>query len=125
MPDKMPDSQFPIQLMLLAAIAGFLVLFIRSQHGVRMRASKRLAFFAFLLANAYAVIRPSDVTRIAQFVGVGRGTDLLLYLLIVTFVFVMINFYMQMKASERRVTDLARAIAVQQAEQLNRERGLL
>jgi hypothetical protein len=71
------------------------------------------------------VLRPDDVTKVAHVVGVGRGTDLLLYMLIVTFVFMMINFYLRLKDTERRLTDLARSIAVQHAELVNRERGLL
>jgi small membrane protein len=114
-----------IQYLLLAAVGGFLVVFVRSRHGVRMQASKRVAFFVFLGANAYAVLRPNDVTRVAHLVGVGRGTDLLLYMLIVTFVFMMINFYLRMKETERRLTDLARAVAINDAEQVNRQRGLM
>jgi small membrane protein len=111
--------------LLLAAIAGFLIMFVRGQHGVRMQASKRLAFVAFLGLNAYAVIRPNDTSKVAHLFGIGRGADLLLYLLIITFVFAVINFYLRIRESEQRVTDLARAVAIRDAELLNRDRGLL
>lgn len=104
-----------IQVALLGAVVSFLVLFIRSRHGVRMQASKRMAFFAFLLLNVYAILRPEDVTRLAHLLGVGRGTDLLLYLLIVTFVFTMINFYLWTRETERRLTELTRALAIHEA----------
>lgn len=115
----------PIQVLLVLATLGFLVVFVRAQHGVRLRASKRLAFVAFLVLNVYAVLRPDDVTVVANRLGVGRGADLLLYLLIATFVFVVINFYLRLRDSEQRVTELARAVAVRDAELLNRERGLI
>jgi hypothetical protein len=51
--------------------------------------------------------------------------DLLLYVLIVTFVFVVINFYLRLREGEQRVTELARAVALRDAELLNRDRGLL
>ncbi len=115
-----------IQGVLLVAIVGFLVVFVRGQNGVRMQAGKRLAFVAFLLLNAYAVVRPEDTTWVAKHVfGIGRGADLLLYALIVTFVFAVINFYLRVRDSEQRVTELARAVAIRDAELLNRERGLL
>jgi len=114
-----------IQVALLASVLGFLVLFVRSRHGVRMRASKRVAFFAFLILNVYAILRPEDVTRVAHVLGVGRGTDLLLYLLIVTFVFAVINFYLRTKETERKITDLARAVALRDAERRNQDRGLI
>jgi small membrane protein len=111
--------------MLLLAVIGFLIMFIRGQHGVRMQASKRLAFVGFLLLNAYAVVRPDDTSKVAHLFGIGRGVDLLLYLLIVTFVFVVINFYLRLRESEQRVTELARAVAIRDAELLNRDRGLI
>jgi hypothetical protein len=111
--------------LLLVAIAGFLIMFVRGQNGVRMQASKRLAFVAFLLLNAYAVVRPDDTSTVAHWFGIGRGVDLLVYLLIVTFVFAVINFYLRLRDSEQRVTELARAVAIRDAELLNRDRGLL
>jgi hypothetical protein len=113
------------QAVLLVAILSFLVMFVRGQHGVRMQAGKRLAFIAFLLLNAVAVVFPEATTWVAHLFGVGRGADLLLYALIVTFVFAVINFYLRLRESEQRVTELARAVAIRDAELLNRDRGLL
>lgn len=113
-----------IQVVLLAAVASCLILFVRAKNGVRLRASKRLAFVGFLLLNVYAILRPDDVARFANALGVGRGTDLLVYLLVMTFVFVVISFYLRLKDGERRLTELARTMAVRDAETLNRERGL-
>jgi small membrane protein len=111
--------------LLLLGIVGFLIMFIRGQHGVRMQASKRLAFSLFVVLNAAAVVWPDGTTKVAALFGIGRGVDLLLYLLIVTFVFVVINFYLRLRESEQRVTELARAVAIRDAELLNRDRGLL
>jgi hypothetical protein len=115
-----------IQAVLLVAVLGFLIMFVRGRHGVRMQAGKRLAFIAFLLLNAIAVLRPEATTWVAQHVfGVGRGADLLLYALIVAFVFAVINVYLRLRESEQRVTELARAVAIRDAEFLNSDRGLL
>ena len=114
-----------IQVLLLLAVAALLVGFIRWQHGVRLQASKRLAFFGFLALNVWAVLRPDDVTAVAQFVGVGRGADLLLYLTVVAFVFVVLNVYLRFRDLGERFTDLARAMALREAEQVNRQRGVL
>jgi|SRR6266508_327919 hypothetical protein len=114
-----------IQVLLLVAVAGLLLGFIRWQHGVRLQASKRLGFFVFLALNVWAVLRPDDVTFLATKVGVGRGADLLLYLLVVAFVFVVLNVYLRFRDLGERYTDLARAVALREAEMLNRERGVL
>ena len=114
-----------IQVLLLLAVAVMLFGFIRWQHGVRLQAGKRLAFFAFLALNVWAVLRPDDVTAVAQFLGVGRGADLLLYCLVVAFVFAMLNVYLRFRDLSDRFTELARAVALREATIINRERGLL
>jgi small membrane protein len=114
-----------IKVLLLAGVLITLVMFVRSEHGLRMQANKKLAFFVFLLVNAYAVLRPDDLSWVANRLGVGRGADLLLYLLVLAFVFVALNLYLKMRQYERQLTDLAREMAVREAEQVNRQRGLL
>jgi small membrane protein len=109
-----------VQIILILAAVGALVYFVRRAHNVGMRASKRIAFFAFILLNICAVLRPGDTTWIAQQIGVGRGTDLLLYLLVVAFVFGMTNTYLRQREISNHLTDLARAIALRDAEQANR-----
>src|SRR5690349_23464940 len=101
-----------IQYALVGGAVIVAIVFVRGQHGVRVQASKRLAFFAFLVLNVYAVARPDDVTRVAKLFGVGRGTDLLLYALIVAFVFTVLAFYLRIQEDEQRITQLSRAVAI-------------
>jgi hypothetical protein len=104
-----------IRVLLLACVVATLVLFVRGQHGQRLRANKRIAFFAFLAVNAYAVLRPEDVMWVAVKLGVGRGADLVLYLLVVCFVFSTLNMYLRQRQLEQRLADVTRALALQQA----------
>ena len=114
-----------IKFILLAAVLVILVWFVRSEHTLRIRASKKLAFFAFVILNAYAVLRPNDVSTVANWVGVGRGTDLVLYLLVVGVTFVALNFYLKVRQLERSMADLAREMTVSDGEALNQRRGIL
>ncbi|MGH3591899.1 MAG: DUF2304 domain-containing protein, partial [Pseudonocardiaceae bacterium] len=104
---------------------GALVYFVRLAHNVHIRASKRIAFFAFIVVNIYAVLRPDDMTWTAQQIGVGRGTDLVVYLLVVAFVFGMLNTYLRQREISNHLTDLARTVALRDAELTNRDRGLV
>ncbi|NIB31765.1 DUF2304 domain-containing protein [Pseudonocardia sp. MCCB 268] len=63
-----------LQIVSAAALLA-LVYFVRSGQSVGIRASKRLAFGAFVVLNIYAVLRPDDVTVVARALGIGRGTD--------------------------------------------------
>ncbi|MGH3802161.1 MAG: DUF2304 domain-containing protein [Pseudonocardiaceae bacterium] len=113
-----------VQIILVLAALGALVYFVRQAHNVRIRASKRIAFFVFVVVNIYAVLRPDDTTWIAQQIGVGRGTDLVVYLLVVAFVFGMLNTYLRQREISNHLTDLARTVALRDAELANRDRGL-
>jgi len=114
-----------IKVVLLGAMVLTLLLFVRRWYGVKMQAGKRVAFFAFIAANAVAIVRPDDVTWVANRLGVGRGADLVLYLLVAAFVLAMLNTYLRFREMDRRYTELTRTLAIREAELVNRERGLL
>ena len=114
-----------VQIVLLAAVLVALVMFVRRRHGVHMQAGKRVGLIAFAALNVYAVLQPDRLTWAANRLGVGRGTDLVLYLLVVAFIFGMLNFYLRFREIDRRFTELARTLAIREAEIVNSERNLL
>jgi small membrane protein len=111
-----------IQAILLVIAAVFMLLFIRHWYSVQTRALKRLAFLVFIALMVVAILRPNWVNSLAHKVGVGRGTDLVVYALAVAFVFVSVNTYFRLKTQEARFTELARAIAVRDATEMNAQR---
>jgi small membrane protein len=113
-----------IQFLLVLAVLTILFVFVRSSNAVYVHASKRVALVLFAVANVYAVMRPDDLSAIAKLVGVGRGTDLVLYALVVAFMAGMFSFYQRFRVVDRRYTELARTVALREAELVNAERGL-
>lgn len=113
-----------IQFLLVLAVLGLLFVFVRSSGAVYVQASKRIALVLFAVANIYAVMRPDDLTTIARMLGVGRGTDLVLYALVVAFMAGMFSFYQRFRLVDRRYTELVRTVAIREAELVNRERGV-
>lgn len=101
-----------IKFLLLAAIAVIGLLAFRGSrrpiHKVLWRAFLVLA----LAAGVLAVLFPDALTGVANSVGVGRGADLVLYGLVVTFFLVSVVLFRRLDVLERRYTQLARAIAV-------------
>jgi small membrane protein len=110
-----------LQIVLVIAALGALFYFVRSGQNVGVRASKRLAFAGFVLLNIYAVLRPDDVTWVARQLGIGRGTDLLVYLLVMAFVFGVLNSYLRDREISQHLTNLARQLAIRDAELARRE----
>lgn len=113
-----------IQLLLVLAVLTILFVFVRASNAVYVQASKRVALVLFALVNIYAVMRPDDLSALAKLVGVGRGTDLVLYALVVAFMAGMFSFYQRFRVVDRRYTELARTVALREAEVVNAERGL-
>jgi hypothetical protein len=113
-----------IQLLLVLAVLALLFVFVRSSNAAYIQASKRIGLVLFALVNIYAVMRPDDLTVVAHVLGVGRGTDLVLYGLVVAFMFGMFSMYQRFRVVDGRFTELARTVAIREAELLNAERRL-
>lgn len=104
--------------LILAAAAVLLALyFLMNRRKARAKAGVKVGFFLFVAFALYAVARPDDITWIANQVGIGRGTDLLLYILFVAFAFVTVSTYLRLREQELRYARLARAVALRAAEQ--------
>ena len=105
-----------IKIVLILAVIGLLLLLLRSHGTTRGGAYVKIGMAVFLVFCAYAVIRPEDVSWVAGQLGVGRGTDLVLYLLVVGFGFFAISTYLRFKELELKYARLARAVALLDAE---------
>src|ERR1700680_2798356 len=80
------------------------------------RLASRLAVLGLLAAGALFVINPDLTTRVAHSVGVGRGTDLLLYLFCLASITVFLKLYKKNRAMEEKLTEVARQVALQGAQ---------
>lgn len=105
-----------IQVLVIAAVVSLLVFLLRSRGSMQARAWVKVGYVMFVIAGIYAVLRPGDTTVVAHWLGVGRGTDLMLYLLVVAFAYTTLNTYLHFKDVELRYARLARAIALEGAQ---------
>ena len=73
-------------------------------------------FLAFVwLVAVLAVIWPDETTRIAKVLGVGKGTNLLLYCTVVAMVIGFLMIYARLRALRREMTLLVRQLAIRDA----------
>lgn len=102
-----------IRLSLLAALAamGYWGFLRRSRLPVHI-----LLVFALLGVAALAVVFPASTTVVANVVGVGRGADLVAYLVEVSLLFVCLHYYTKFVDLQRQITDLVRELAMLRAE---------
>lgn len=104
-----------IQPILVAALLVVFIWFLRNRNQARIRAGKKLAFALLVLAGVFAVVYPDALNTLANWLGVGRGADLLFYTLTVAFVFVTLNVYLKFKDHDERLAEIARHVAIEEA----------
>jgi len=78
----------------------------------KFRVSRSIVWFAAIVA----VVNPTQVTRFANLLGIGRGADIILYALTLAFLSLSFFFYAQQLRLRRELSKLAGYIALSNAE---------
>lgn len=103
------------KVVLMLGIAGAALVLLRGYAGARHQAIRRLLLLAFVLLAGASLLVPQLWTSAAELLGVGRGTDLLLYLTIVTFLGFVATSYLRFRDLQRQITAMARRLALDEA----------
>ncbi len=106
-----------IQVLLVIAIVTIGWTLFRGPGSSTQRAFRKLFAAGISGAGALFVLFPDLLTRMANLVGVGRGTDLLLYSLVVVFGFTSVACYQRIFQLERRLETITRALALRDVTQ--------
>lgn len=80
-----------------------------------IKAWKKVLLLLLTMMMIVAILSPQLVTRIANLVGVGRGTDLLVYIIFATFLFYTLSQYVHAQDERDRIFRLARKVALVEA----------
>ena len=105
----------PIQIILLVVLGAIgALLAIWALRGWLSHRTTGL-FALVLVAAASAIIWPEATTRVARAVGIGRGADLLLYVMVVAMIVGFFWVYVRLIRLRRNLTLLVRHLAQAQA----------
>ena len=105
----------------MTSIQGILLTFLLTAIIVstlifKARLAYRLVAVVLFSGAAILVLFPDLTTLIARILGVGRGTDLLLYVSLIAGLHVALLLYMRTRELERKITEQARATALRNAQ---------
>lgn len=103
------------QILLIALVITSVAFAVRSLPGEKSLAIKRIFAIVFVAAAIAAILFPQLLSIVANFFGIGRGADLLLYLSVVAALVFAVMTVRAKARSDARVTDLARAVALMEA----------
>lgn len=109
-------DQIIIKVLLIGAFVIFGLILLRPGGSARNQAIRTITLLLLLAAGMYAVIFPTVIDDLAHTVGVGRGTDLLLYAFLIVFVANALSIVRKRRAQDAQITQLARQIAVRNPE---------
>ncbi len=101
-----------IQLIVIAAAAVFMFSFLGGKQTHAAKAWKKIAVCLLAVAMVVAVLFPESTNTAAHAVGVGRGADLLLYVLTLAFIAYVINNYLHQQREKDTFYRLARKVAL-------------
>lgn len=104
-----------IKPLLILCAAAIFAWFLRSKSSLQISAWKKIGSIFLFIFALLAIIFPNLTDRVAHLVGVGRGTDLLLYILTLTFMGSLVVQYEHNKEGNVRAVALARKVAINEA----------
>ncbi|SDP28795.1 hypothetical protein SAMN04489867_1959 [Pedococcus dokdonensis] len=100
-----------IQVLLIVVVVVVAARLFRSR-GARSQAVRRLGLLMFAAFAVVSILFPNLWNRMAAVAGVRRGTDLVLYSLVVAFLSFTVTTYLRFRDFEARYTRLARRLAL-------------
>jgi hypothetical protein len=101
-----------IKVLLISGIIGVVILALRGGSVGSSLAARRLGGLAFVVVAGSSIVFPDLVTWLANQLNVGRGTDLVLYVSVVAFLYVTIGLYQKIHRLESHLTELTRELAL-------------
>ena len=105
----------PFQIVLIVVLGGMAAFVIQAMVRRRLGRPAGLVWSIILLAGVLAAFDPDGTTRLARQLGISRGTDLILYLLVLAVLQGFLIFYLRLRRVRRELTILVRRLAILEA----------
>ena len=96
-----------------------MVWFLSNRTSHQARAWQKVGVILLTIVGIIVVLLPDTSNKAAHKLGVGRGADLLLYLMSLAFIFLVLSIYLKNKEDQKRIVVLTRKIALLEAQKQN------
>lgn len=106
------DNQLAIKILLLLAFGVLSILLILPSKGQRGRAIRTILVLLGFGLVLIGIVFPEIVSGVASNIGVGRGTDLILYVLVVVFIGESLSMRRKIHKLQQEITEITRFEAI-------------
>lgn len=104
-----------IKVLLIGSVLVFGMMTLSERRPATHQAVRRIALLLLVPVAVVAVAFPQTTVWAAHLVGVQRGTDLLLYGFVMTFLFTTLATYQRLHHTEQQLVELTRELALQRS----------
>ena len=105
----------------VALAAGVILIGVYMYVRLRSTLLDVLLIGIFIIVGTLLVLFPEYSNKIAHWVGVGRGADLLFYLSILFLFFLILKLYSRLRRMEQTFTEIVRNKSIEDAEELDKK----
>ena len=105
----------PFQIVLLVVLGGMVAFIVQAVVRGRLGRPAGAIWLIVLGVGIVASIDPNSTTALARRLGISRGTDLLLYVLVLAVLQGFLIFYLRLRRVRRELTILVRRLAILEA----------
>ncbi|MCD4549746.1 MULTISPECIES: DUF2304 domain-containing protein [unclassified Schaalia] len=109
-------SYWLIKAILVLALLILIFFMLKPVKTAQHQALRRLGTLFIIVLAVFAVLFPHFLNQFATLIGVERGINLLVYFLTIAFFAQMMTSYRRSVQTEHKLTQLARAVALQNAQ---------
>lgn len=114
-----------IKALLIGIVLLITLWFLTNRTSAHARAGVKLIIICFTAIATLVILFPEFSNDVANAVGVGRGADLILYLLVTFFIFFILNYYLRSNDEQKRIVKLARKLAIVEANESEHNQKVL
>lgn len=100
--------------LLFLAVSGMILVILRYRQR-RIGSVASLFWLLLWIGTATVILYPNSTVVIARLLGIGRGTDLVLYISIIVIMYLLFKVYVRLEQVDREMTQIVRAIAMREA----------
>lgn len=104
-----------VQIVLVLAVMLVAFALMSGGSNARHLAIRRILLLIFAAAAVFSIFFPEILSTVASYLGIGRGTDLVLYAMIICFFVYMATTYQRFRSMEMSITKLSRRLALDES----------